>query len=176
MYEFGWILDTEKSLAISILAEGPDSSVLDSREFDCKLDRKWCKSHDIKPRYGAIGRHGSIAVVERYHRTLKAEFTRRIFVPTSYKDFNTEIRLWRDWYNGARPHDFLTGCTPNEVYFGRQAANTLLRIEPRSKVTHRTPCARPCVKYTGRQGAKVHVKFYFLEGRRHLPIITTTRV
>ena len=146
------------------------------KQFDCKPYRKWCKSHDIKPRYGAVGKHGSIAVTERYHRTLKTEFTRRILVPTSCEDFNREMNLWKTWYNGARPHDSLKGRTPDEVYFGQRAANTLPRIEPRPKVSHRTPCAKPRMMYAGRAGAKIHVELSFLEDRPHLPIITTTRV
>jgi transposase InsO family protein len=36
------------------------------KQFDCDAIRKWCKREGIKPpRYGAIGKHGSIAVVER---------------------------------------------------------------------------------------------------------------
>ena len=145
-------------------------------QFDCKSYRKWCVSHDIKPRYGAVGRHGSIAVTERYHRTMKAELTRRILVPTSYENVDREMKLWRTWYNGSRPHDSLNGRTPDEVYFRKRAANTLPRIEPRLGVTHRTPCAKPRVTYAGRAGAKVHVELSFLEGRHHLPIVTTTRV
>ena len=33
-------------------------------QFGCKVFRTWCKPHNIKPRYGAIGKHGSIAVVK----------------------------------------------------------------------------------------------------------------
>lgn len=118
----------------------------------------------------------TISGTERYHRTMKTELTRRILVPTSYEDFDREMNLWKTWYNGTRPHDSLKGRTPDEVYFGHRAANTLPRIEPHPKVTHRTSCAKPRVTYAGRPGAKVQVELSFLEGRRHLPIITTTRV
>ena len=75
------------------------------------------------------------------------------------------------WVDGARPL-----ASQVAVYFGHRAANTLPRIEPRLKVTPRTPCARPRVTYASQPGTKVHVELSFLEGRRHLPIITTTRV
>ena len=42
------------------------------KQFDCKAFRKWCRRKGIKPpRYGAIGKHGSIAVVERVILTIK---------------------------------------------------------------------------------------------------------
>ncbi|MGD9128361.1 MAG: integrase core domain-containing protein [Planctomycetia bacterium] len=145
-------------------------------QFDSRAFRAWCQSRDIKPRYGAVGKHGSIAVTERYHRTMKSEFTRRILVPTSYEDFDREMNLWRTWFNGMRPHTRHAGRTPDEVYFNHRAANTLPRLEPRPKVTHRTPCAKPRVTYAGRPGTRAHIELTFLEGRRHLPIIKMTRV
>jgi transposase InsO family protein len=35
--------------------------------------RDWCAQRGIQPRFGALGQHGSIAVVERFMRTLKEE-------------------------------------------------------------------------------------------------------
>jgi very-short-patch-repair endonuclease len=43
--------------------------------------RAWCKERDIQPRFGGIGQHGSIAVVERSIRTLKSEGLRRFLLP-----------------------------------------------------------------------------------------------
>ena len=41
-------------------------------QFDCQGFRDWCRRKGIKPpRYGAIGQHGRIAVVERFILTLK---------------------------------------------------------------------------------------------------------
>ena len=34
----------------------------------------------LRPRYGAVGRHGSIAIVERFIRAMKSECTSRILV------------------------------------------------------------------------------------------------
>ncbi|HBT75363.1 MAG TPA: hypothetical protein DEB39_00215 [Planctomycetaceae bacterium] len=48
--------------------------------------KSWCKANNIKQRFGAIGKHGSIAVVERLHLSMKNECTRRILVPISRKD------------------------------------------------------------------------------------------
>jgi len=49
--------------------------------FDCDAFRKWVHGKGIKPqRYGAVGKHGSIAMVERAIRTMTSEFSRRIVV------------------------------------------------------------------------------------------------
>jgi len=43
--------------------------------------KRWCKRCGIKPRFGAIGRHGSIAVVERLIKTIKSEGLRSSLLP-----------------------------------------------------------------------------------------------
>ena len=42
--------------------------------------RDWCRAHGVNPRFGAVGNHGSIAVIERFILSLKDEFLRRIFI------------------------------------------------------------------------------------------------
>ena len=49
--------------------------------FWCDDFKRWCRRKGIRPRYGAVGQHGSIAVVERFIKTLKDEATRRIQIP-----------------------------------------------------------------------------------------------
>jgi hypothetical protein len=82
----------------------------------------WCKNHGILPRFGAVGKHGSIAVVERFHRTFK-DILRLATIPEEQSRYEQEASLIIDWYNEHRPHNTLDGKTPNEVYFFRQAAN-----------------------------------------------------
>ena len=42
------------------------------RQFKCEnFEEVWCKVMNILPRFGAVNKHGSIAVVERFHRTFK---------------------------------------------------------------------------------------------------------
>jgi transposase InsO family protein len=47
-------------------------------QFWCKGFRRWCRRRGIKPRFGAVGKYGSIAVIERLIRTLKDEGFRRV--------------------------------------------------------------------------------------------------
>ena len=91
-------------------------------EFKCEhFEHVWCQTHDILPRFGAVGKHGSIAVVERFHRTLK-ELLRLTTIPEDQTTFERELGVIIDWYNEHRPHETLDGKTPNEVHYrpGRQ--------------------------------------------------------
>ena len=154
----------------------PKYFVLDrGTQFDCKTFRDWCQSKNIKIRFGKIGESGSIARVERFHRSMKDECTRRIIVPTNQSEFEHELSLWATWYNSHRPHMALRGRTPDEIYFRKRAANTLPRIEPRLGLKHSSPCAAPHTMMAGKAGRKVDVKLTFLEGRKHLPIIQVLR-
>jgi len=157
-------------------AVSPKHLVLDhGAQFYCREMLDWCKGRNVKPRFGAVGRHGSIAVVERLHLSMKEECTRRIIVPLNKRDFEKELSFWQEWYNSLRPHMTLKGKTPDEVYFGLRAANTLPRLEPRPKVHHSTPCAKPRMMMAGKAGRKINLHLSFLDGRSHLPILTVQR-
>ena len=68
-------------------------------EFKCEhFEDVWCKAKNILPRFGAVNRHGSIAVVERFHRTMK-EILRLIVVPEDQSQFEREVQCIVDWYN-----------------------------------------------------------------------------
>jgi transposase InsO family protein len=57
----------------------------------------WCEAKNIQYRFGAVGRHGSLAVVERFHRTMK-ELLRLIVVPEDQSRFEHEVACIIDWY------------------------------------------------------------------------------
>ncbi len=62
-------------------------------------------SRGIRQRFGAIGRYGSLAVIERCIRTLKTECTRRLTtVPYRLATMEQELAFYFSWYNGHRPH------------------------------------------------------------------------
>jgi transposase InsO family protein/DNA-binding transcriptional regulator YiaG len=74
----------------------PRYFVLDrGTQFDCRVFRNWCQARGIKIRFGKIGEHGSIARVERFHRSMKDECTRRIIVPTNQREFEHELSSGR---------------------------------------------------------------------------------
>jgi len=66
----------------------------------------WCRRRGIRHRFGAVGKYGSIAIIERLMKTIKSECIRRlVLVPFRRAEFETELALWRSWYNAKRPHD-----------------------------------------------------------------------
>src|SRR3981081_3552462 len=99
--------------AIHAAGAAPKYIVCDKgSQFDNPGFRQWCKRRGIKPpRYGAIGKSGSIAAVERFILTLKLLLARLPFVPLCRSQFRTELSLICDWYNEHRAHSTLGGAT-----------------------------------------------------------------
>lgn len=82
-------------------------------------------------RFGAVGKKGSIAIIERFILTLKSEYLRRILVSLSLATFAKQLEAFTSWHNEHRPDSLLGGNTPDEVLFDRVPARTLPRFEPR---------------------------------------------
>jgi transposase InsO family protein len=145
-------------------------------QFDCKGFRQWCRHKGIKPpRYGAMGKHGSIAVVERCILTMKTLLACLPLVPYRRERFRRELDAIVHWYNEYRPHVWLGGQTPNEVYHGRYPANRRPRFEPRPAWPRGSPCARPWALVRGKSGARLTLEITCHCGRKHLPIVRLRR-
>jgi transposase InsO family protein len=130
--------------------------------FPSKGYRRWCRQNHIRPRFGAVGQHGSIAVIERFIRTLK-EAVRCAPVSPRRGTLRGEVARWIGWYNEHRPHFGLSGRTPNEVYFRRFPANRRPRIEPRPNWPRASPCARPIVLVAGQPGDRFLIELERLD-------------
>jgi putative transposase len=113
------------------------------RQFWCSGFKDWCRRRAIKPRYGAIGQHGSLAAIERFILTIKTHCTRVILVPTRRDKMREELNRFAEWYNDSRPHMTLKGSTPDEVYQGRHPTCRYPRLEPRARWPRGAPCAKP---------------------------------
>jgi transposase InsO family protein len=145
-------------------------------QFSCTAFKAWCRRHAIRQRFGAVGKAGSIAVVERFIRTLKDGCTRLLsVVPLWRRSFQRELNLFVGWYNGARAHMTLGGVTPDEVYHGRRPACRLPRFEPRSAWPRPAPCAKPQVLVKGQPGGTLDLTVDFVSHRRHLPRVRLRR-
>jgi transposase InsO family protein len=132
--------------------------------------RVWCKRHGARPRFGAVGQHGSIAVVERFIRSMKDEAFRRIRVPLSLPRMRAELTAYVAWYVEHRPHQGLGGVTPAERLEGRMPARERVRVEPRPTLPLArgepgvTPLAKRCV-------GKLELVVSYEGGREHLPVV-----
>ena len=135
----------------------------------------WCRRKDIKPRFGAIGQHGSIAVIERLILTLKQGLAWLLLIPLRRQAFLHELRLLAAWYNSNRPHMSLGGRTPDEVYHHHRPANRKPRFEPRPGWPRGSPCAWPWALVKGKPGVRIELDVEFKGGRRHLPIVRSRR-
>lgn len=76
----------------------------------------------VRHRYGAIGRTGSIATIERFFRTLKSIARLRARPPLLRTDLERRLTLAFDYYVWLRPHQGLAEAAPAEFYFGRKPA------------------------------------------------------
>ena len=126
-------------------------------QFDCKAFRKWCKRRNIRPRYGAVGKYGSIALMERFILSMKSEFTNRILIPLNMDGFRRELGWYMAWYNEHRPHQSLDGRTPQDLYSNARAQAPPAGAVPNSKLP------------------KVELQVEHFNGSRQLPIIRLTK-
>jgi Integrase core domain len=102
-----------------------------------ELVRQW----NIKPRFGAVGKHGSIAVTERVIKTLKYEWLRNVPIIKSFDHLTALCTEFESWYNAWRPH--MTSSTlpsaGRRFLLQRQTRDA----KPKSKDgarQYRTPC------------------------------------
>ena len=96
----------------SVSDQGPQFT---SRAFKRALARL-----SVRHRYGAIGRSGSIAIIERFFRALKTIARLRSKPPLLRGDIERRLSVAFDYYAWLRPHQGLAGATPAEVYLGRR--------------------------------------------------------
>ncbi len=137
-------------------------------QFWCRGFKRWCKRRSIRPRYGAVGEPASIAIVERFIRSMKQEALRRLLVVSVRLDaMRRELCAYAAWYNAHRPHMAFAGNTPDEVSRGRGRARR--RFEPRRRWPHGPPRARL-------RGHRLRLEVRYVAGRRHLPVVGLKRV
>jgi len=146
------------------------------KQFTDKHFKTWCKRKlGRKPRYGAVGEHGSIAVIERFIRTLKDHYLRKILIPYNSKQMRSEMTVFIQWYNRHRPHESLEGATPIERYEDSTPANQLPRYEPRCKWPRKSSCAKPIVPVKDWQGVKLELAVFFMDDHRKLPVVELSK-
>ncbi len=113
----------ELSLAHFITDKGASFT---AEEFQATLAR-----HGMKARFGAVGRHGSIAFIERLWRGLRDLLHLRLDRRLLREDLEPRIGLGLFYYSVLKPHQGLGGATPAEIYFQKEPARLSAVPPPR---------------------------------------------
>ncbi|MCP4896055.1 MAG: DDE-type integrase/transposase/recombinase [bacterium] len=146
------------------------------QQFWCDAFKDWCDRQGITPRFGAVGQHGSIALIERFILSLKKECTRVIVVALRRDAFRQELTSFVVWYNQNRPHSTLDGKTPHEIYHKLRPASEHPRFEPRSRWRRTARCASPQAPVMGHCGVRIQLDVGYYRSRKHLPVVSLRRV
>ena len=135
--------------------------------------RAWCRRRSVQPRFGAVGKSGSIAVLERFFRSLKSEMLRRLpIVPMALARMSREVDAYAGWYNEHRPHQGLGGDTPAERRDRKPPARTRRAWETRAQYPlARGDPSRPGVPKRRRVKGHLVLQLERIANRSHLPII-----
>ncbi|HKY41322.1 MAG TPA: DDE-type integrase/transposase/recombinase [Polyangiaceae bacterium] len=150
--------------AVSEMGAAPRYLVTDRGAQFGHLYRAWCARHGVKPRFGAIGKKGSIALVERFILSLKREWLWKVFVPASLPRMQALLDSYQRWYNHHRPHAALSAATPSEILRGAIAlpARRGVRVE---RLARYRRCA------TARAGPKLKLVVSYVDGHQQLPVV-----
>lgn len=132
-------------------------------QFTAEVFRETLDALSISRRFGAIGQYGSIAIIERFWRTLKELLGVRLWPPLSADHLEARTRLALMYYSALRPHQGLGGATPAEIYFDEEPAIKSAKPPPR-KSEVASPCEEP-----------LPLEVVFLDRERLLPVLMPRR-
>ena len=144
-------------------------------QFTASGFARWCIQRSIQLRFGSLGQHNSIALVERFNGTLKREWARKILLPSNRLKFRESLLRFIRWYNEHRPNQAIDGKTPDELYFSKTPDNCRPRIEPRKRWPRKAKCAAPNTLVAGQPGDEFTIQVHFIDGQKHLPVVTLKR-
>ena len=104
-----------------------------ARCFTGQVFRRKLLRLGVKQRFGAVGKKGSIALIERLWRTLKDTLGLHLLRPLVAQNLMEKIEMGLVHYAHFRPHQALGGATPAEIYFGRMPAHLSAIPPPRDR-------------------------------------------
>jgi len=74
----------------------------------------------VKPRLGAVGKHGLISVTERVNKSLKYEWLKLAPILKGFDHLESLCSSFVEWYNEWRPHMSLDGARPDDVFYDKK--------------------------------------------------------
>ena len=107
------------------------------RQLTSPSFRRALRARGIRPRLGAIGKTGSLALIERFWKSFKVEHARGLFLYRPLRAIEQRMRSYAfGWFNVHRPHQGLDQRTPDEVHFGRSTRATSVPLRAVLAVRH----------------------------------------
>jgi putative transposase len=115
----GWIIN---ALENAMQKHGPPKHIISdqAKAFVGDAFAELLDSWNVKPRFGAIGKHGSISVTERVIKTLKYEWLKCVPIIKGLDHLTMLCEEYANWYNQWRPHMTLDGLRPDDVYYEKK--------------------------------------------------------
>jgi transposase InsO family protein len=129
-------------------------------QFTSELFQQVLSCLRVRQRFGAIGQKGSIAILERFWRTIKGAAGLTPLPPLNQQDLDRRLELALAHYAHHRPHRNLGGATPAEVFFGDR---------PRHLDAVQPPRGRP-----GARARPSSVKIASLDKEGRYPVLLKT--
>jgi transposase InsO family protein len=113
----GWVVDATEE---AFLHDGPPKHIITDQEgvFASDTFRELLRQWNVRQRFGAVGRHGSIAVTDRAILTLKQEWLRRVPVIRDMAYLGQLLSDFSDFYNEWRGHSTIGGAVPSAIHRG----------------------------------------------------------
>jgi len=117
----GWVVE---ALEEAFWRHGPPRHLITDQEgvFISDAFRDLLIPWNVRQRFGAVGKHGSIAVTERVILTLKYEWLKRVPVIRGLDHLNQLLHDFEVYYNEYRGHATLDGAIPSVIHRGEQWA------------------------------------------------------
>ena len=127
--------DIRRLISKAIRRHGPPRYLVSDQgsQFTAQLLRRWLRAQGIHQRFGAIGKTGSIAIIERFWRTLKNLLGLPFALPFLRADLERRLDATVTYYAQLKPHHGLGGHTPADRYSERETTGPNLRSPPRAR-------------------------------------------
>ena len=106
------------------------------KQFTASLFTRTLRRLGTGHRYGAIGKSGSIALIERFWRACKSEYAHGLVLFFPVGSIRQALVRYCAWFNQHRPHQGLGHKTPDEVHAGMSTRPAAVPLRAALVVRH----------------------------------------